>query len=318
MRGIWLFAQVFVLSLHWTVFAQTPEGAAAPTFPRVWDDAALAAWHVPLAASGVEPVPLTAEQFYRLPELKIYRSYPVYAPGKGPAGYLKKLGEAEPELAFDPATYKSEAEWIRAGELVFDAPVTISAIESQPYITDATWYREHHVPIAKDGTVPFYRYIVRQKGKVEIGTLACSNCHTRVMTDGSVIKGAQGNFPRAQANGYVVRQLRSRLGDAGLLDGIRLILMHDYDTPWLRDNLNSRPNSMSLDDIISAFEVIPAGVTPCHNSSLSSPVQVPSLIGGGGTEVSRPHGSRGATRDRRFHALLSLYSRQHSDRFWRL
>src|SRR5262249_740381 len=40
-----------------------------------------------------------------------------------------------------------------------------------------------------------------------------------------------------------------------------------------------RLNDMSLDDIVSALEGMPAGVTPCHNTSLFSPAQVPSLIG---------------------------------------
>jgi hypothetical protein len=159
--------------------------------------------------------------------------------------------------------------------------VTISTIESQPYITDATWYREHKVPVAKDGTVPFYRYVVRQKGKVEIGTLACSNCHARVMADGSIVKGAQGNFPRMQANAHILRLLQPSLGDAAMLAGMSSILMHDYGTPWLSDDLNIRLKSMSVDDLISAFELIPAGITACHNSSLFSPVQVPSLIGVG-------------------------------------
>jgi len=251
----------------------------APIIPKAWDDAALAGWHVPLAASGAEPVPLTAEQFYRLPELKIYKSYPVYAPGKEPDGYMERLKQAEPELVFDATGLRSDMDWIRAGELVFDAPVTISAIEGQAYAKDAGWFRDHNVPIAKDETVPFYRYIVREKGKVEIGTLSCGNCHTRVLPDGTVVKGAQGNFPRLQANAYILRKLRFSLEDKFVLSGIRSLLIHDFSTPWHKDDLNSRPNDMSLEDILAAIEAVPAGVTPCHNSSLFSPVQVPSLIG---------------------------------------
>ena len=252
---------------------------SAPNTAKVWNDSALAGWHVPLAAPGVEPVPLTADQFYRLPELKIFKSYPVYAPGKEPPGYMEKLKRAEPELVFDATRFRSATDWIRAGELVFDAPVTISPIDGQAYVNDAGWFRDHNVPIAKDGTVPFYRYVVREKGKVEIGTLSCGNCHTRVLPDGSVVKGAQGNFPRSQAIAYILRKLRFSLGDAFVLSGVRSILMRDYSTPWLRDDLNSRINDMSLDEILGAFEAVPPGVTACHNSSLFSPVQVPSLIG---------------------------------------
>jgi hypothetical protein len=251
----------------------------APAIPKAWDDATFAGWHVPLAAPGAEPVPLTADQFYRLPELKIYKSYPVYAPGKDPAGYLENLSRAEPELVFDPTRFRNQADWIRAGELVFEAPVTISAIGGQAYITDAGWYRDHNVPVAKDGTVPFYRYVVREKGKVEIGTLSCGNCHTRVLPDGSVVKGAQGNFPRSQAVSYFVRKLIPSLREGFVLDALRSIYTHDHNTPWLKDDLDNRFDGMSLDDILRAGESLPAGVTACHNSSLFSPVQVPDLIG---------------------------------------
>jgi mono/diheme cytochrome c family protein len=64
-----------------------------------------------------------------------------------------------------------------------------------------------------------------------------------------------------------------------VLSGIRSILMHDYSTPWLKDDLNGRLNDMSLDEILNAFEAVPPGVSACHNSSLFSPAQVPSLIG---------------------------------------
>ena len=43
--------------------------------------------------------------------------------------------------------------------------------------------------------MPFVKYVIRKKGKVEVGMLACGTCHTRVMPDGAVVKGAQGNFP---------------------------------------------------------------------------------------------------------------------------
>jgi hypothetical protein len=252
---------------------------AQAVIPKSWDEAALAGWHVPLATPGNEPVPLSSTAFYKLPELKIYKNYAVYAPGRTPAGYLEKLRQAEPELIFEPSRYKSEKDWIQAGEIVFDAPVSTSSLESEAYVDDAAWFREHNVPVANDGTVPFYRYVVREKGKIEIGTLSCGNCHTRVLPDGSVIKGAQGNFPRSQTRSYVMTVSRPAYGDAALLAGLRLILTHDYDTPWLKDNLNNRMNQMTLNEIIAAFEAAPAGVTPCHNSSLLSPVQVPDLIG---------------------------------------
>lgn len=224
-------------------------------------------------------MPLSADKFYGLPELKIYKSYPVYAPGKEPADYMDRLKQTEPELAFNPTRLKTDEDWIRAGEVVFDAAVAIRPVEAEGYVTDPTWYREHAVPVAKDETVPFYRYVIREKGKVEVGTLSCGNCHTRVLPDGTVAKGAQGNFPRAHAAAYAIERARSQFGDEIVLNVWRAVLKREFATPWLKDDINSRINFLSLDEIVAANKAMPAGVLACHNSSPVSPVQVPDLIG---------------------------------------
>jgi hypothetical protein len=186
----------------------------APAIPKVWDGTALAGWFVPLAAPDAQPVPLSADRFYRLPELRIYKSHPVYAPGREPAGYMEKLRQAEPELAFDPSRLKSDDDWIRAGELVFDLPLTSWRPSPEGASPMSVGAGTTTCRLPNDGTVPFYRYIVREKAKVEFGTLSCGNCHTRVLTDGRVLKVAQGNFPKARANHYTIRILHSSLGDA--------------------------------------------------------------------------------------------------------
>jgi carboxylesterase type B len=61
-------------------------------------------------------VPLTAEEFYRLPELKIFKNYPVYAPGKEPAGYMETLRQAKPEVIFDSSLLRTEKDWCTAVE----------------------------------------------------------------------------------------------------------------------------------------------------------------------------------------------------------
>jgi hypothetical protein len=76
-----------------------------------------------------------------------------------------------------------------------------------------------------------------------------------------------------------MRKLRPVVGDAAGLITLRAVMAHDYGTPWLKDDLTNLSNEMSLDDLIAAYDSVPAGATPCHNSSLFSPVQVPSLIG---------------------------------------
>lgn len=171
----------------------------SPVIPKVWDDAEMAALQLPLADTAASPKQIPADYYYRIPVRTIYKNYPVYVPGKEPAGYLEWLKQQKPQSAFEPDALKSEADWIRAGELVFESPLFYDNIATIADVRDPQWYEKLGVPEAKDGTLPWFRYVVREEGKVELGTLACAMCHTRVMSDGSVVKGAQGNFPFERA-----------------------------------------------------------------------------------------------------------------------
>src|SRR5262245_40727652 len=173
---------------------------------RTWDDEAMKTLEVPLSEPSASPVHVPAAYYYSIPERTIFKTYPVYAPDKEPSGYIERIQSTEPEGAFDPKKLKTELDWIRAGEIVFDAPITTGRlgsleVTSELFVRDPKWYAATKPPLTKDGSVPFLRYVVSQKGKVEVGILACGMCHTRVMPDGSVLKGAQGNFPFDRAMG---------------------------------------------------------------------------------------------------------------------
>src|SRR6266567_8942261 len=107
--------------------------AAAQTFhpqiPKAWDDREVARFEVPLAQPDRSPRYLNAAEYYALEVAPIYRAYPVYAPGKGPAGYLGILKAKDPEIVFDSAKLRTEQDWIRAGELVFDSPTRLAPFE---------------------------------------------------------------------------------------------------------------------------------------------------------------------------------------------
>jgi hypothetical protein len=143
---------------------------------------------------------------------------------------------------------------------------------SELYLRDPKWYEGTKAPVAKDGSLPFYRYVISEKGKVEIGILSCAMCHTRVLPDGSILKGAQGNFPFDRAMGYDYRSTENDK-DARTLERV-LFTVPGGDSK--RENQFAR---MSVDDIASAHEAIPPGVLARHRSNPAYPVQVPDLIG---------------------------------------
>lgn len=253
-----------------------------PTIPRTWDDEAVLSMELPLPSPAASVKYITSDYYYRMPVRPVYRTYDVYYPEKEPAGYMDRLAKQEPEVLFDASKLKTEQDWIRAGELVFDAPiefVTSSEILFSE-VRGVSWYTKNQVLVTRDGVLPNMRYVVREKGKVELGILACAMCHTRVMPDGTIIKGAQGNFPDDRAFGYEIRMdaAQSKDKDKALQD-LRSTMRRSYAAPWVPNDLNASPDRMSLEEIVSVLEAIPPGACARQGSSIFYPAHIPDLIG---------------------------------------
>ncbi len=101
---------------------------------------------------------VSADYYYRIPVRPIYKSYPVYAPGREPAGYEEWLKRQEPETVFEVSKLKTEADWIKAGEVVFDAPIFYDALVRAADVKDPLWHVKTGALAAKDGSLPYFRY----------------------------------------------------------------------------------------------------------------------------------------------------------------
>jgi hypothetical protein len=252
-----------------------------PSIPRTWDDRAVASLQVPLATASASPIQIPSAYYYGIPVRPIYKSYPVYHPSKEPPGYIEWLERQEPQFAFDAASLKTAADWIAAGEVVFDAPIGyghIAAFGSDLYLRDPGWYRETGAPLARDGTLPFYRYVIRQKGKVDVGLFSCGMCHTRVMPNGSIIKGAQGNMPTDRALAWDYRNPGILMAPVTGFIGRRFERLL-YSAPWLTADAYPGLDRLSARDIAARHAVIPPGVNARHGTSPLAPAKVPDLIG---------------------------------------
>src|SRR4029450_4214476 len=105
-----------------------------------------------------------------------------------------------------------------------------------------------------------------------VGVLACGTCHTRVMPDGSVVKGAQGNFPFDST-------APPDLPEAAL-PVIRRLLKMLYAVPWLEERAPARPfETMTYREMLEYGRAIPPGVQARHGTGLHMPAQIPDLIG---------------------------------------
>ena len=260
---------------------QHPESDWSPAIPRTWDDEAVHSLEIPLASPGASPKHISSDYYYRMPVRPVYRSYPVYHPGKEPAGYFESLKGRDPEIVFDASKLKTKLDWIKAGETVFDAPIEFDSSGTLfSEIRGSAWYGKNRVPVTRDGVLPFIRYVIREKGKVELGLLSCAMCHSRVMPDGTVIKGAQGNFPDDRAFGYETRVEASQAKDKDeVLRKLRSFMRKSYAAPWLPDDPNARPDRMTLEEIVAVLEAIPQGVCARQGASAFYPARIPDLIG---------------------------------------
>ena len=181
----------------------------ARQIPKTWDDEAIANLEIPLADPVGSPRHVSAAYYYRIPVAPIYKSYPVYVPGYEPPGYMDGLKQQEPEILWDDSgrapALNTDQDWIKAGEIVFDAPVRFGEAALLENLRNPSWYEETGTPHAKDGTLPIFRYVIVKKGVIEVGQFACAYCHSRLMADGSVLNGAQGNFPLGRIGAVVQR-----------------------------------------------------------------------------------------------------------------
>jgi hypothetical protein len=247
--------------------------------PRTWTNASVTTMEVPLANPKYSPIHISEKTYYELPTRTIYQSYPVYHPSREPAGFMQWLERQEPRIAFDPEALKTRQDWIEAGSLVFNAPVSYAPVFfSAKDLQDPRFFERLGMPIAKDGTIPFARWVIRRKGQVELGSMGCNTCHTRVLPDGTVIAGAQGNNPGDRQGSAMLRQTASAGPSAQLLTRL-LTFAKQFEVPWIENDPNRRAQTMSLEELLEAGDAIPPGVTARSHTSMLLPPQIPDLIG---------------------------------------
>jgi hypothetical protein len=257
---------------HTVVLSQSSQ--ATRIVPKTWNDAEMDKLEIPLANPIGSPKHVSADYYYRIPVRPIYKQYPVYAPGREPAGYMDWLKQQEPVILWDDASHKpklqTEADWIKAGEIVLDADLIYSSDDKGGFrmqdVTSTAFYEKTAMPLTPEGIMPFVHYVIREKGKVEVGSFGCGMCHTRVMPGGVVIKGAQGNLPfgaaLAQGGSFPFPVLEALFG-----------------MPWTTPDPMDRMKPLTDEQVRSLMASTPPGVAARHRASFFEPIQVPNLIG---------------------------------------
>ena len=250
------------------VLAQTP---FRPEIPHAWSDEDIARYELPIVgAHSIEQV--TAADYYTIPVRPIYKTYPIYSPEKEPAGYWQYLSSLDPVLAFDTQKLKTNDNWIRAGELVFEAP---NRYTEASRFRDPAYLRESKWPIDSEGRVVGYRYVVREKGKVEFTDDSCASCHTRLLPDGRVVLGAQGNVPINRGNAYLSEHNRAGV-EGSAKHKLAATAIASWFTPWAVEPVYDQ---LTMDRFEAHIRTIPPGDMQRLGTSLTYPIRIPDLIG---------------------------------------
>ena len=156
-----------MLYLLLLMFAASHCFAQKVSAPRIWTDQALADWPAPVAGLNVRPSFFTEKEYYAAPVGEWVRTYPVYFPGREPAGYWEMLRNRKPEPLITPSP-RTHAEWVAAGEIVFRE---LDFIETRSY--DPKYFAILRSPEEfkklgghpqKDGTVQYLRLAPTSRG----------------------------------------------------------------------------------------------------------------------------------------------------------
>jgi hypothetical protein len=254
---------------------------SAQEVPAPWSDGSIAGYRLPLAGLGHAPKMISGSAYYALPEVNL-KTYPVYTPDKEPKGYIEWLQSREPEPMVDPSKLHSRQEWIAAGREVFygrELPRFSGSEDNLKLIRDPRVIEAYKLQITKDGVLLGLRYLVREKGKVELGTDTCAMCHTRVQPDGSVTEGpANIHTPFGPLMGDLTRRYAG-FGEQFLEERRRRQMREDYRVPFLHPDPNLASADLPAEEIARLYDQNPLGVHARTNTSLLYPVKIANLIG---------------------------------------
>lgn len=279
---LWVAAAVFLTTpTELRSTAQTKPTSQTVVVPKIWDAKQLATWATPVAGINATANFYSEADYYAAPVDNL-RTYPVYAPDKEPKGYREWMLKQGSQKLIEPEKLKTERDWIEAGRAVFgglDFPVTrTDDPRIMKFLSDPEAVRKGGDAITKDGILPALRWSVDRDGKLKVGLADCSGCHSRLMPDGSVLLGAQGNLAAAfESVGVVVEGFTKDLEHKGIT--INQAEYAAYGMPWLRDDIHEGFKTMKPEEIGQVDGFPQPGTFSRFNGSPYYITKIPDLIG---------------------------------------
>jgi hypothetical protein len=278
-------ASVLIALISIICFASYTVKHLSEEIPKTWDEEKLYSSLLPLVDTSIKVKPVPEEYYYRIPERVIYKTYPMYMPGREPKDYFEWLRKQDPIVMFNPASLKTEEDWIKAGETIFDMPTGFIPIDSA-FISSlpslAKNWNKIGTPVIKEGIIPFLTLVVKEKGILQLGILSCGMCHTKVMPDGNSLKGAQGNYPFDRDLPILFSYDPDANGPNDTVSAFtKEILYSLFAAPWIKEKnqeIWSQPASSYKNTIIKDLQAAIPGVIHRHGTTYGYPVSVPDLF----------------------------------------
>jgi mono/diheme cytochrome c family protein len=246
---------------------------------RIWNDRDLSDWATPVAGLNVRPGHFSEKEYYSAPVGEFVRTYPVYFPGREPAGYWEMLRNAKPEPLIAPGA-RTMADWVKDGKRVFQE-LDIWYLRSYDpkwaqILRSADEYKKLGGNPRADGTVYGLRWVPTAKG-LALGLEDCAGCHRRLMADGSILDGAPRNevrdgvFTSLAPSGSAVEKFNTAGDSPGMVQWRR------FGVPWVPNDINETLRSPSPPEARDLAR--PNGVSARFNGSPFYPAKNPDLIG---------------------------------------
>ena len=254
--------------------------AGVVTVPKSWRDSDIVGYRIPLAGLGRPPQLISEHAYYGLPEANV-KTYPVYTPDKEPRGYIEWLKTQDPKPLVDVNKLHTQEDWLAAGREVFygrELPRYTGSEDNLQLIRNPKVLEAYRLQTTNDGVLLGLRYVVRQKGKVELGTDTCAMCHVQIH-DGKVVEGPPNNHtPFGPLMGDLTRRY-AQMSPAFFETRRRQQMREDYRVPYLLDDPNLKAADLPVEKIAELYEGVPLGVYMRTNTSLMYPVKIANLIG---------------------------------------
>ncbi len=249
--------------------------------PKTWDMAEIKKFLLPLPDGKTTIVPISEEYYYNLPEMKVFRSYPIrLLDSAANQSYIDSLKSLSPVDLFQNEP-ESEEDLVRLGEAVFSAPLITFEYTNDFYTSLIGDIKNSGIPVTKE-LFPYLTYVVDAPSKIMVGMFSCAMCHTRVMDDGQLIKGAQGTFPMDRSDGINAEmQVKSMPKEAITMvdEGMRSGRQALHKAPWINHPSQLELDTIGAASIIEYLKSIPPGVMLRHGSNFNQPNNIPDLIG---------------------------------------